>query len=369
MADRSFFKEQKDQSQAKARIVQKYFSAWASVILNQPQVSKVAYIDLFAGPGRYEDGANSTPLLVLETAIKDEKLRNSLVTIFNDKDPLATSKLNEAIATINGIETLLYKPIINNTEVGTEIVKMFESMKLIPTLFFVDPWGYKGLSLRLINSVLKNWGCDCVFFFNYNRINMGITNSSIETHLSAIFGYERLAGMYERISKLNPEERELFIVEELCDALKENSDKDLYVLPFRFRKPNYRTSHHLIFASKHFRGYDIMKTIMAGESSSQVDDVPSFEYSPAGPQFPILYLLSKPLVELKEMLKRDFAGKTLSVSKIYELHSVGKPFIMKNYKSVILELEKAGEVSVFDPQHKRPKGTLADRLLISFPSP
>src|SRR5574341_704918 len=29
-------------------------------------------------------------------------------------------------------------------------VKKFEEMHLVPTLFFIDPWGYKGLSLRLI---------------------------------------------------------------------------------------------------------------------------------------------------------------------------------------------------------------------------
>src|SRR5207248_10024637 len=41
------------------------------------------------------------------------------------------------------------------------------------TFLFVDPFGYKGLSLQLVNSVIKDWGCDCVFFFNYNRISMG----------------------------------------------------------------------------------------------------------------------------------------------------------------------------------------------------
>ena len=56
----SFFQEQNEQSLIKARIVSKYFSAWAKVMLAaqkkypmQPQ--KMAYIDLFAGPGRYYD--------------------------------------------------------------------------------------------------------------------------------------------------------------------------------------------------------------------------------------------------------------------------------------------------------------------------
>ena len=46
----------------------------------------LTYIDLFAGPGRYKDGTKSTPLLVIEKAIADPKLRNRLVTMFNDVD-------------------------------------------------------------------------------------------------------------------------------------------------------------------------------------------------------------------------------------------------------------------------------------------
>ena len=68
-----------------------------------------------------------------------------LVTIFNDKDEAHTRDLERAIGEILGIETLTHAPVIMNEEVGSEMVKRFASVKLVPTLFFVDPWGYKGL--------------------------------------------------------------------------------------------------------------------------------------------------------------------------------------------------------------------------------
>ena len=178
MAKQSFFDESTDQSQVKASIVSKYFWAWARVIgpSARKRGSSLAYIDLFAGPGRYDDGTKSTPLLVLERAIADSQLADLLVTIFNDLDSTNTRSLETAIQELPGVERLRHRPAVYNEEVGEKIVAMFESMKLIPTLFFVDPWGYKGFSLRLINSVLQNWGCDCIFFFNYNRINMGLAN-------------------------------------------------------------------------------------------------------------------------------------------------------------------------------------------------
>lgn len=217
-----FFEESSEQSAVKSAIVSKYFWSWAKVIIPQAKKStsqKIAYLDLFAGPGRYKDGKKSTPLLILEQAIEDDAMSQMLVTVFNDKDDGNTRDLQAAINDLPGIAKLKYPPEIWNEEVGTEMVKEFGSMNMIPTLFFVDPWGYKGLSLQLVNSVLKNWGCDCIFFFNYNRINMGLTNPIVRDHMDALFGDERAELLRNRLEPLSPEDRETCIVEELCNAL------------------------------------------------------------------------------------------------------------------------------------------------------
>jgi len=56
-----FFDERDDQSEVKARIVSKYFYVWAKIIVPHARSQRIAYIDLFAGPGRYKDGSASTP--------------------------------------------------------------------------------------------------------------------------------------------------------------------------------------------------------------------------------------------------------------------------------------------------------------------
>ena len=69
---KKFFDETTEQSVVKSTIVEKYFDVWANIITstqNRSMVSsnkKIAYIDLFAGPGRYKDGAASTPIRVLK---------------------------------------------------------------------------------------------------------------------------------------------------------------------------------------------------------------------------------------------------------------------------------------------------------------
>lgn len=363
MATEHFFDETTEQSAVKTAIVSKYFWAWAKVIMPTAKKSpgRIAYIDLFAGPGRYKDGTKSTPVLILEKAIQDADMCQMLVTMFNDKDEDNSRSLEKAIKELPGIERLKHQPKISTQEVGTELVKMFERMRLVPTLFFVDPWGYKGLSLRLVNSVLKNWGCDCIFFFNYNRISMGLNNDLVREHMNALFGQKRADELRRKMEPLQPNERELVIVEEICQALREMGGE--FVLPFRFKNDlGSRTSHHLIFVSKHFKGYGIMKDIMAQQSSTAEQGVPSFEYSPANIRQPLLFELSRPLDDLEDMLLKELAGRTLSMQQIYEEHNIGRPYIKRNYKDALMKLEADGRIKAA-PHHK---GTFGDNVMVTF---
>lgn len=370
MADKHFFDESTEQSKVKTAIVTKYFDAWAKVMIatqrKHGRSDRIAYVDLFAGPGRYLDGTPSTPLLILQKAIQNPEIGARLVTIFNDKDEANTRSLEQAISELPGIETLKYKPVVQTIEIGEQIAELFEQHQFVPTLFFVDPWGYRGLSLRLVNSVVKDWGCDCVFFFNYNRINAGLDNPMVKQHMDCLFGTQRADVLRQRLRPLRPHAREMLIVEELCQALKALGTR--YVLPFRFRNDRgTRTSHHLIFVSKAFKGYEIMKDIMARESSSREQGVASFEYNAAdaaqiGRQA-LLFQLSRPQDDLADMLLNDFAGQTLTMKEIYERHNVDRPYTKRNYKDALTALEKSGRVTV--SSHRR--NSFGDRVLVTFP--
>jgi three-Cys-motif partner protein len=297
-----------------------------------------------------------------------------LVSFFNDSDTANINSLKTSINSIPNIAKLKHPPRIVNFEIeGTTIASIFERQKIVPTLFFIDPFGYKGLSLQLINSVLKDWGCDCIFFFNFNRINMGISNLAVEEHMNALFGEVRVEQLRKQFKTLSPspDERELTVVEAICDTLKEKGGK--YVLPFRFRHEiQNRTSHHLIFVSKNVKGYGIMKDIMAKESTDQPEGVPSFEYNPATTAQTLLFSLNSPLDALGSMLLDKFAGKTITMKEIYDQYHVDKPYIEKNYKAVLNSLERQGKIQAEPPASKRRKSkgetTFGDGVKVTFPS-
>jgi hypothetical protein len=164
---------------------------------------------------------------------------------------------------------------------------------------------------------------------------------------------------------VQPWEREAFIVEEMAQALKDMGGQ--YVLPFRFRnEKGTRTTHHLFFVTKHFRGYGIMKDIMANCSSLRDQGVATFEYNPADQRQPSLWNLLRPLDELEGMLLKEYDGKTMGITDIYESHSVGKPYVLKNYREVLCKLEQEGRITIDPPCPPRRRGTLAEHAKITF---
>ena len=286
------------------------------------------------------------------------------MTVFNDANPTYTSTLEAEINALPGVDRLKHKPRVYIGEVDDELTRQFEGMRTIPALSFMDPWGYKGLSLDLIHAVVKDWGCEVVFFFNYNRINMGVDNPIIHHHMEALFGNQRLPDLRARVETLNPTEREIVVHEAIEDALKEMGAS--YPLSFKFRRTDGRLSHSICFVSKHPLGYGIMKDIMAGRSLIDEDGVPLFEHMVSGgTQLPLGR--QRPLLALPARLLETFAGQTLSVGQIYERHNVGTTFIKRNYKRVLIEMETAGQITCDPDLNSRKPNTIADRVLVSFP--
>jgi three-Cys-motif partner protein len=362
----SFFSKQTEASKIKADIVSRYFSGWANVMASQGS-GKIAYLDLFSGPGRYNDGNFSTPLLIVEKAInnKNKKVCDKIVFMFNDADPRNVAKLKYEIANYPGIDKLKFEPSISNFMINEKIVTDFGSTTKIPTLSFIDPWGYKGLSLLLIQTLVKNWGCDCIFFFNYRRINPGIENPTLQEPISLLLTENVLNELRLAVVEKDPREREAIILGKVRDVLREWGMDYVLTFPFKDNKGK-RTTHYLVFVTKHVLGYNIMKDIMGSASSYHLQGVPSFEYNP-GDVDQLQFDFEKPLDDLKKMLLNEFSGITISMEQIYKKHNVNKPYLSQNYKMALLDLERQEKIKTNRIEIRARAGQCPDRMLIAFP--
>lgn len=366
-----FFEDQKAQSRVKSTIVVKYFQAWSKIMARQVEGSadpRLVYIDLFCGPGKYEDGSVSTPLQILEHVIATANLQDKVIAIFNDEDPTRTTELEKNIVALPGIDKLKHKILIRTGQVDEELVQEFASTNMVPAFSFIDPFGYKGVTLELLAALIKGWGSDMVLFFPFDRINAALTNSKVTRHVDALFGKERADRLRELTSGMHPENREGLIIEEFAEALRQRGYT--YIIPYVFEyEQKDRTSHYLIFVTKHPLGYGIMKSIMYKASEDRNQGIARFGYvRSANDKTPLLSLLNRPLDDLCNEILEFFAGRTLTMEMVYREHQKAlgiNPFVEKNYKDALNALDAAKKITTSKPSRR--KGTFADDIVVTFP--
>jgi three-Cys-motif partner protein len=366
MADVSFFDTPTIASRIKHRIVSKYFAGWANIVLPQALAheGRIMYVDLFCGPGRYQDGTPSIPLLILQHAVDTPALHDTLQTVFNDENPAFVETLRDHIGHIPGIERLKYQPVLRSRTIGRDTTARVKRNN-VPALYFADPWGYEGISIDLIEAALSHWGSDFLFFFNYNRINMHLGSDLMSGPIDEFFSSDRARQLRQTVARLSPFDREQAVLKAMKDAAKALR-AEAGIFTYRSDIAS-RPTHHLMCVSKHRQAMALFKEISAKESTCFDDDVPSLEHNPGAN--PAQGSLFSPLDQLQEDLVMTFAGKTgLTAEQIYHEHHNGRPYVLKNYRQALLRLEESGDVVIDPPRYiRRPSDTIPGSARISFP--
>ncbi|MGA3328918.1 MAG: three-Cys-motif partner protein TcmP [Terriglobia bacterium] len=359
-----FFDHPTESSRVKQRVVVDYFLSWANVLARD---RTVGYADLFAGPGKYKSGERSIPLLVTERVIQDERLRKWVRLWFNEGDEAYARQLKSNVLSLPGINTLRYRPAFTKKIVDKSLAS---HRFTIPTLVFADPCGYRGLSLELICNALRGFGNDCLFFFNYRRINMKLSYPVMDESIDEFFEAGRARALRQEIAALRPRAREAAVLNAIRAAIQ-NVNGIPVVFAFRSREGG-GTSHHLIFASKHSKGAGIMKRIMSACSSEVIDGIGSWDFDPkAAETTPLLF---SPLDQLCERLLEVFAGRTLTFEKLLDEEALETQYTDSNYRDAVLRLESEFRVATDPPGEARrmqpgsTKRTLPPATNLVFPS-
>lgn len=180
--EEGFFDEPSAASRLKHRLVTDYFVSFTNVLARNRDVG---YADLFAGPGvYYKKSEKSIPILITERVVGDERLRRHVRLWFNEADPALYQDLRRNVLAVKGVDSLAHRPAVTNKVVGVDLQDKRYS---IPTFVFADPCGYKGLSLRMVAAALSGFGNDCLFFFNYRRVNMKLSFPVMDESINGFF--------------------------------------------------------------------------------------------------------------------------------------------------------------------------------------
>lgn len=264
--EKNFFEIQTPSSRTKAKIVAEYFPKYCRILLKKPQ-NEIRYIDLFAGPGKYEDGNHSTPLLLASACAQDAALRQKVHLMFNDNEycKQLQANFNECFPE----NPFRFSPKFADKTVGEDakitlyLTKEPQNPNPYPTLLFFDPFGYKTIDTTVLSKFLTNWGNEIFLFVNTKRINAAIDNGKFDELMQSLFPTTieqlrkdkkyRAVRVYERLA---------LIMDNLSSEFKKAVQGDLFCSVFKFQEEDSEgTSHFILHLTKHKKGYELVKQV------------------------------------------------------------------------------------------------------------
>lgn len=367
MSDASnYWERPQEHTMVKSQIVFEYFQAWASILARRGQ--RLMYLDLFAGRGEYDNGELSTALRIVKFVNSDKLLQKQLLIVLNDKSKTHCDNINTIISKHALCKNLHFDPVVTNFEVNAITPDLVDKIKNLPTFCFIDPYGFKGLTHRLVESVIKDWGCECMIFFNTSDINRNLNVDQSQEHLLNVFGKEIYDDLINRVTKYQGKREELILTcyKNSCIAAGAK-----HFLKFEINCPSKR--FHLIYLTKNDLGFNKMKKVMARYSRKEESGIPLYSYiegySEVGKQLSLDLSLPTSMLKLKGILLSEFADRKIMVRNIIRAcDDKGLFYTEKNIKDALDQLDNEGEIEdITSGARKRQKGTFGDKRIIRFP--
>jgi spore photoproduct lyase len=359
--------EYREHTKVKHILLEKYLKAWIQILgSNNPTV---CYFDGFAGRGEYNDGTLGSPIIVLQVADKLSAYFGKLICFFIEKDKENFDNLEEVLKR--------EKPNIKNwprielekrnDEFANVIQGIFENMRqghvLVPSFFFVDPFGFSGIPFSIITTILSNPKTEVFFTFMVRDIARFVSLPELEETLDNLFGTNKWKAVSTSLQK--PEGALINLYRQQLHEMA----KVKYSWAFRVcTSEKVQTLYYLVHATNNFKGHKIMKEIMANQNVQG-------DFAYLGPQdigkSQMKLFDIRDIEELKGLLRERFQGKTITYDKIQEEVCVPwntePPYVDKHYRQALQELEKESEVLINRVTSKTTKGLSGNDEII-FPS-
>jgi spore photoproduct lyase len=247
---------------------------------------RILFFDGFAGRGEYFDKtgkvvALGSPVIALEVANGslehcEEKKRkpyfDEFVCMGVEKNPENFGNLQNVIERERAeykFRDKLRVELINDefANVTNEILKepREAGQQIIPSFFFVDPFGFSGVPFDSVKTILSFRRTEIFFTLMTRDINRSLAVPSVEEALSQLYPIPEWQQIYKMQDwqKRDQALKDLYIKCLLEDA------KVRYAWAFRVcMDEKYQTLHYLIHATNHFDGLKIMKDIMYQQGAS-----------------------------------------------------------------------------------------------------
>lgn len=349
--------EIKEHTKAKHKVLKSYLGAWFPIMaFSNP---KIVYIDGFAGPGKYLNGEDGSPIYALKIAkeifeshyskLKDKQF----VFFFIEANPEYFESLN------NEINKLELPSNFNVTKINDEFRNVMEDIfeyldknnnNLAPTFAFIDPFGTKGVPFDIVKKIMSYKKCE-VFF---NHMYSGVMRSKHVSDHSELYGTDKWKDVVEHEQ---PEKLTELYASQLHTVANVN-----FTRSFNVRARNNAHIFDLVYATNNLLGLKKMK-----EAMWKADPLGNFQFRDTTNPNQIVLFEEKPdLSPLKQILLTEFSGKAIEITEIDDYVAIKTPYLSGHIKQKTLQpMYKANEILVTRPPGS--KSGFKDGTIITFP--
>ena len=335
-------------TRAKHELLMRYLLAWFP-ILGQT-FPQVMYIDGFAGPGRYSNGEDGSPIIAIKAALANrERIGGQVLFRFMEKRQDRADMLREVVDAMELPSNFNVKTIGGST-FNKELAEFIDSQSMdIPTFAFIDPFGWTGIPFSSIRRILTSPHCEVLVNFMYEEINRFAGMQSQADNFDALFDtgeWRNIAAISDPIER-NRGFRDLYIHQLQASAYAK------YVRSFEMQNNRNVTDYYLFYATNSLLGLKKMK-----EAMWKIDPSGEFTFSDAtNPNQFVLFNQEPQFDILRAQIIDQFHGNEASIREIEDFVVEKTAFRETHYKRVLKEIEHAGGLEAINPTPDRRRGT------------
>lgn len=269
MSDKETLWSREPHTAAKHQVLRAYLDGWLGVMaslalrfaLSGGKRPRILLLDGFAGPGRYADGEEGSPLIMLDALINHSSFARwgaiDFKLLFIEHDEVRANHLRAEVAALD-------RPPPNVTprvEHG-EFESVFDPMVApflragIPTFAFIDPFGYSKSSMSVTGRLLEFPRCEVLYFLPMSFIHRFVGRTGQEPALDSLFGSPR----WREAISLEGEARTAFLLDLFESQLEEREGVE-YVRSFELRTLD-GNDYRLVFGLGNTKGLELAKDAM-----------------------------------------------------------------------------------------------------------
>jgi three-Cys-motif partner protein len=225
---------------------------------------EIAYVDCFAGPYKDETSELSTTSIAISLEIMKKVLDAlaasgkyvSLRAIYVEENKARYDRLKAYLDSNcpSGIQAF---PIHGDyAEKADEILQRCGNNSF--AFFFVDPLGWTDVGIPRFSKLLKRPKSEFLITFMYDHLNRFVRKPDLRVQVSAMLGILS-DEEYQEVSRLQPKERETFIVLRYREQIITAMGPEGAFQPRSYHavikdKDKERTKYHLVYGTRHHKG-------------------------------------------------------------------------------------------------------------------